>query len=112
MEAGDSLPYVAKHQGALHAGVATDGVSLGAGISYRGEMLDAAGQFGEGDEIAALWLVDAAASVALARGWSATATGTNLAGATGITSWRPFGARPTAPSQVMVGLKWEGEPLG
>ena len=112
VEAGDSLPYVAKHQGALHAGVATDGVSLGAGISYRGEMLDAAGQFGEGDEIAALWLVDAAASVALARGWSATATGTNLAGATGITSWRPFGARPTAPSQVMVGLKWEGEPLG
>jgi Fe(3+) dicitrate transport protein len=109
VEAGDSLPYVARHQGAFHAGVATVGVTLGAGISYRGEMLDAAGQFGEGDAIAALWLVDAAASVALARGWSATATGTNLAGATGITSWRPFGARPTAPSQVMVGLKWEGE---
>jgi Fe(3+) dicitrate transport protein len=103
---GDHLPYVAEHQGAFHAGLATGSVTLGAGLSYRGEMLDTAGQFGEESEIPALWLLDAAASVGLTRGWSATATGTNLAGATGITSWRPFGARPTAPSQVMVGLKW------
>jgi Fe(3+) dicitrate transport protein len=108
VEAGDSLPYVAEHQGAFHAGLATGAVTCGAGLSWRGAMLDAAGLFGEGNEIPALWLVDAAASLALSRGWSVTATGTNLTGATGITSWRPFGARPTAPPQVMVGLKWEG----
>jgi len=105
---GDSLPYVAQHQGALHAGLATGAVTLGAGLSYRGDMLDAAGSFGEDADIPALWLLDAAASIELSRTWSAYATGTNLAGATGITSWRPFGARPTAPAQVMVGLKWAG----
>ena len=34
-------------------------------------------------------------------------TATNLLGSTAITSWRPVGARPTAPRTVMVGIKAE-----
>ena len=68
-------------------------------------MLDRAGNLGEAD-IPELLLVDASAHFSLARDWELYATGTNLTGATAVTSWRPFGARPAAPLQIMAGIKW------
>ena len=105
VQAGDVLPYVATHQAHLQAGLRHSRWSLNVGMSYRSAMLDRAGNLGEAD-IPELLLVDASAHFSLARDWELYATGTNLTGATAVTSWRPFGARPAAPLQIMAGIKW------
>ena len=108
VEIGDSLPYVPQHQLAGSLTLQHPRFELTGGMSHRTEMLDEAGTFpATAADVPALTLVDAAASVVLHERLSLYATGTNLTGADGITSWRPFGARPTAPLQVMVGLKGE-----
>jgi Fe(3+) dicitrate transport protein len=106
VEAGDALPYVPLHQGSARATLKHPRFDLGVGVSARGEMLDAAGVFPAGElDIPALVLVDAAARVRLSERAMLYATGTNLTSQATITSWRPAGARPTAPLQVMAGLK-------
>lgn len=106
VEAGDALPYVPRHQGSARATLQHPRFDLGLGLSARGEMLDAAGAFPAGElDVPALVLLDAAARVRLGARTTLYATGTNLTGQTTITSWRPAGARPTAPLQVMAGLK-------
>jgi Fe(3+) dicitrate transport protein len=105
VQAGDFLPYVAAHQAHLTVGLEHSRWSLNVGVSYRSAMLDQAGGLSEAD-IPGLLLVDAAAHLSLAEDWEVYATGTNLTSETAITSWRPFGARPTAPLQIMAGLKW------
>ncbi len=106
VEVGDSLPYVPRHQGQLRASVVHDRWSLSVGATGRSGLLDEAGTFpiDEGD-VPALVLVDAAANLALGERFQLYATGTNLTNRKAVTSWRPFGARPTAPLLVMVGLK-------
>jgi Fe(3+) dicitrate transport protein len=105
VEAGDFLPYVAAHQAHLQVGIQHSRGALHAGLSYRGAMRDTAGSLDNAD-IPPLLLLDASAHAQLSREWSLKATGTNLTGQTAITSWRPFGARPTAPLQIMLSLQW------
>ena len=106
VEVGDALPYVPQHQASGRLTFRHPRFDVGAGLSARSGMLDAAGTFPASDvDVPALLLVDGAARVRVDDRVSLYATGTNLTGSTAITSWRPAGARPTAPLQVMIGLK-------
>jgi len=65
---------------------------------------------GQGDvpqeqDIPAMLLFDLAASAKVSEHLRATFSATNLLGAASIESWRPYGARPNAPQQFMLGLK-------
>jgi Fe(3+) dicitrate transport protein len=110
VDVGDSLPYVARHQAGLGLGVESLRLRVRVGLSYRSELLDIAGDFSEAQTLPSLLLLDAGAKVLLTQQWSLYFTGTNLTNSTAITSWRPFGARPTAPLQVMGGIKWGAQP--
>ncbi|TNE91071.1 MAG: TonB-dependent receptor [Deltaproteobacteria bacterium] len=106
VSAGDGLPYVPTHSGSGRIGIETRRLRLGLGATARSGMRDIAdsGALDE-DDIPALLLLDAAAEAQVLPNLAVYATGTNLTQSTAHTSWRPFGARPTAPLQVMVGLK-------
>jgi Fe(3+) dicitrate transport protein len=112
VEAGDAMPYVPVHQGAARLTVLGSRWSVGLGANARGAMRDVAGQgeIPEQTEIPAALLFDAAAEADLGRGVRLYATGTNLANATVLESWRPFGARPAAPFQAMIGVKGALQP--
>ena len=105
VSAGDQLPYVARHQANLQAGIEHEKWSLTTGVAYRTHMLDSAGTDDDAN-IPAQLLLNAAASVSIADEWRLYGTGTNLTNDQSVTSWRPFGARPTAPLQINIGLKW------
>ncbi len=106
VEPGDSLPYVPQHQGSLRVTLKHEVWDLGAGASVRSGMLDEAGPMViDADDVPPLLLLDMAARVHVRERWTLYATGTNLTNTPGLTSWRPMGARPTAPLQVMVGVK-------
>lgn len=108
VDVGDSLPYSPTHQAGARAALVHDRFDLGLGAAWRSGMLDEAGTFPVTEtDVPALLLLDAAASVQVHKGWSLYATGTNLAGEQAIVSWRPYGARPTAPLQVMAGVEWK-----
>jgi len=104
--AGDGLPYVPRQQGSARVGLEHPRFRLGLGLTGRSGMRDAASAPEEPLEVPELWLLDAAVHVALQEAWEVYATGSNLTARTTLVSWRPFGARPTAPLQVMAGLKW------
>lgn len=106
VEPGDFLPYVPQHQGSVRATLKHEVWDIGAGASYRSGMLDSAGPLEiDADDVPPLVLLDAAARVHIQERFTVYATGTNLTNTPGLTSWRPFGARPSAPLQVMVGVK-------
>lgn len=107
VEAGDAMPYVPAHQGSLqlYADHADAGGSLTA--RYRSSLRDVAGQ-GEVPDAELLppqLLLDAAARAHLWGTVSATATVTNLTGTSVAESYRPFGARPTAPRTWLLGFR-------
>lgn len=105
--AGDRLPYVPEHQGSLRFTVLHERGSFTAGAIGRSGMWDEAGQgpLPEIGSIPPLLLVDVAADARLAGPVRVYATVTNLTNSHAIESWRPFGARPTAPFTAFVGLK-------
>lgn len=107
VQIGDRLPYVPEHQGAIQAGVQHRKFEAHLSGHGRSEMFDvAAAPDLEGPEvIPALWLLDAAATYRFSDTLSLYLTGTNLTGERKLVSWRPAGARPTAPTQVMIGVK-------
>ncbi len=106
VEIGDSLPYVARHQASARAGLSAEKADLTLGAAWRDGMLDAAGRFPVTEaDIPPLFLLDASVRVQATRRLELYAVGTNLTASQAITSWRPMGARPTAPLTVMVGLK-------
>ncbi|MEC7947807.1 MAG: TonB-dependent receptor [Myxococcota bacterium] len=106
VEIGDRLPYVPEHQGSARVTLRHPRFDIGSAVSARSEMLDEAGTFPGGElDIPALVLLDAIARVRVSERALVYATGSNLTRQDAITSWRPYGARPTAPLQVMVGLK-------
>ena len=106
VDEGDYLPYVAEHQGYGRLSVAHPRFDVGVGVSARSAMLDAAGQWPAGEnDVPSLVLLDGGLRAFVTDRLTAYATGTNLTGSTAITSWRPIGARPTAPLQVMVGVE-------
>ena len=105
VNAGDRLPYVAMHQGSLSSGIQTDKISLNVITAYRGQMLDQAGDLENTTTIPSLWTVDASGHVLLQDNWKLYATWNNVTNVQAMTSWRPFGARPIAPSSVYFGVK-------
>jgi Fe(3+) dicitrate transport protein len=106
VEVGDALPYVPQHQASARLTLQHPRFDVGAGVAARSEMLDAAGVFpGTELDVPPLLLLDAAARVRVSERATVYATGTNLTNSTALTSWRPAGARPTAPLQVMAGVK-------
>ncbi len=104
---GDSLPYLAVHQARFSGGIEAEKIKFAVELSYRSQMLDQAGSF-EDETIPSLFLINAALNASISKQWSLYATGTNLSNSNTIVSWRPYGARPVAPLQVMFGVKWNG----
>ncbi|MFT7520442.1 MAG: Fe(3+) dicitrate transport protein, partial [Kiritimatiellia bacterium] len=102
---GDRLPYVPSHQGTVSVGLNHDLFQLTVAAEARSSMLDTSGtELGDFD-VPAILLMDVAAKVHIHGPLWSYLTVTNLTGSTAVTSWRPLGARPTAPRQVTVGLK-------
>ena len=111
VEIADALPYVPRHQAGGRAGLSHPRVDASVGVAWRSAMLNEAGLFPETPEdIPELLLLDAAVRVQASPRLEVYAVGTNLLNAATITSWRPAGARPTAPLQVMGGLKFTPAP--
>ena len=103
---GDYLPYLPQHQASAQLALAHPRFDVGLGMSARSGMLDRAGIFPvKPTDVPALVLLDASARVWATDWLQVYTTATNLTGETATTSWRPVGARPTAPFQLMVGLK-------
>lgn len=108
VQVGDSLPYVPEHQLSGRVTLAHERAELSLGVTGRSSMLDEAGPrpaFGQVTELPTLVLLDAAGSVHLGERVTVYATGTNLTNTSTVTSWRPAGARPSAPLLVMAGVK-------
>jgi Fe(3+) dicitrate transport protein len=101
--AGDPLPYVAAHQGGL--ALVHEHTLGGVGVALRGRsaMWDTAGR--DGLRIPGYVALDVNGDLALSDQLSVYAAATNLIGGGALESHRPFGARPSAPAQVMVGVR-------
>ncbi|MGC6509874.1 MAG: TonB-dependent receptor domain-containing protein [Myxococcota bacterium] len=107
VDIADSLPYVAEHQASLHAGLVHSKGGVHIGTTYRSAMLDQAGRFNDDTiEIPQLLLVDLAAQWRLIEDFELYTSIQNATNQQQIVSWRPYGARPNAPFQAMIGLKW------
>ncbi|MFT4977402.1 MAG: Fe(3+) dicitrate transport protein, partial [Myxococcota bacterium] len=106
VEVGDSLPYSPQHQGSAQLTVQHPRFRVGVSGTARGGMLDEAGVWPiTASDVPGLFLLDAAGDVQLTERLQGYVTGTNLTNRDALTSWRPVGARPTPPLQVMVGLR-------
>jgi len=106
VESGDGLPYVPDHQGSLIGSLEGPRWRLGVELAGRSGMRDAAGPVDEEPLVPSLLTLGAAAHVQVLPAWQIYATGSNLTGRSSTVSWRPFGARPVAPLQVMLGASW------
>lgn len=103
---GDALPYVPRDQGAARISLVHERARIGAAVVHRGAMLDQAATFPVDDtDVPALTTLDLQADVAITKSLTAYAVGTNVTDVRRVVSWRPLGARPLAPAQIMVGLK-------
>jgi Fe(3+) dicitrate transport protein len=109
VEADDFLPYVPVHQGGATIALEHDKGQVSVKGSGRSGMRNEAGsEKGEGEEalpIPSNLTLDVAGEYRFNPHWSLYTTATNVTGKQTIESWRPFGARPNAPTQVMVGIK-------
>ena len=106
VEVGDSLPYVPEHQGSARLTLKHPRFSAMVATTARSGMLDEAGTFPVSDtDVPAQLLLDAALSANLTERVQLYATGNNLTNSAALASWRPFGARPIAPLQIMGGIK-------
>ncbi|MCP4809688.1 MAG: TonB-dependent receptor [Proteobacteria bacterium] len=107
VEIGDSLPYVPEHQVAGRISLAHDRGEVSLGVTGRSTLLDEAGARPDpiDGDLPALVLLDAAGSLHLGERVRLYATGTNLTNTSTLTSWRPAGARPSAPVLLMAGVK-------
>ncbi len=104
LQAGDQLPYVPTHQAHLRVGLNSERLGADIGATARSGMRDAAGQQTPA-EVPALFTLDAAGHMDVDDHITLYTTMTNVLGATTTVSLRPFGSRPTAPRQLMVGVK-------
>ena len=103
---GDSLPYLPQHQFSAQLAVSHPRFDIGMGLTGRSGMLDQAGVFPiQETDVPSLVLVDAASAVQITPRASVYVNATNITQSDAVASWRPFGARPTAPFQIMIGLK-------
>ena len=107
VEEGDFLPYVPVHQGGATVALAHEKGHLSVKAMGRSGMRNEAGS-DEGKDALAVpsnLTLDAAGEYRFNAHWAVYTSASNLTGKQTIESWRPFGARPTAPTQVMAGIK-------
>ncbi len=103
--AGDALPYVPTHQGSAALRFEHDRGHLSTRVSGRSAMRNQAGTNTEDQPIDPSMSLDVATEFRCFEHLSATASVTNLTNHRTIASWRPYGARPTAPRIWTIGLK-------
>lgn len=107
VEAGDELPYVPTHQGAVTTGLTRGPLTWTVSLSYVGTMLDEAAQ-GDVDSVLIIpptVFVDSLVSYDLGGFGDLYFRVDNLLNAKTIASRRPFGARPGKPLLAMVGYR-------
>jgi Fe(3+) dicitrate transport protein len=102
--AGDSLPYVPTHQGAIRLRFDWQSVRLSLGAEASGAFGEEAQSSGMSPLVPLRVLVDATASFRLGP-VTFYAQGTNLLNAETLVARRPFGARPLAPLAVQTGVR-------
>jgi len=110
VEAGDRLPYVPAHQAALQVTLEHPNLHLTLAGQLRSNMRDKAGPQGPISTVSSipmLALMDASLAIPLTQRIKLYGTLTNLLNTHTRVSWRPMGARPTAPRQFMVGIKMQ-----
>ncbi len=105
VSAGDSLPYLPQHQAAGRIGLRGKRFSSAMGLIFRSELLDSAGDFERDLTVPSLVLLDASLNVQVRPSTQLYLSATNLLNNTAPTAWRPVGLRPSAPRQVMLGVK-------
>ena len=107
VEKADLLPYVPAHQGSGIITVEHERVMFSTKATGRSSMRDVAGWDDEEqlNPIEGLITFDAASEYRFNAHWAAYVNGTNITGKRAIESWRPYGARPNAPTLWMVGIK-------
>ncbi|MEZ4367652.1 MAG: TonB-dependent receptor [Kofleriaceae bacterium] len=107
VEVGDELPYLPAHQAMLSAAVVTARTDVGLAARYRSGSRDVAGAGPPpDDEAVEAWLAFDASVHVRPTAWAELyATASNLLDTRSLASRRPFGARPTAPRQLVVGYK-------
>lgn len=106
---GDELPYLPEHQLSVTLGLTTDVWNIGLMTKYTSAMAEAAGRGIElqGYETDKLVQLDLSASYNVSADIKAYLKVDNLADEQKIVSRRPFGARPSKPRQVTVGVKYK-----
>jgi len=106
VQIGDRLPYMPQHQGGARASIEHPRFGFAVGASARSKMRDVASQGGiDATGIPAQLLIDLALQVRPTDHVELYSTVVNATNTKVMESWRPFGARPTAPFQLMVGVK-------
>ncbi len=107
VDAGDALPYVPEHLGALRFSVAHPRVTASLAANLRGAMRDiaGAGEIPASERVPTSFTVDLSVEVPVWGPVAAYATATNVTNRANLESFRPFGARPSAPATVLVGIR-------
>ncbi len=109
VEKGDWLPYVPVHQGAAQLAAEHRRWSAALAATARSGMRDSASQGPlTTEDVPALVLLDASAAIRPGERVELYTTASNVLNTAAVVSWRPLGARPTAPLRVMVGVKLRG----
>jgi len=105
---GDELPYVPEHTGALKLGLEHEKIYFELATRYISPMRDKAGSglLKVGEYAEALVMVDAAMGWHFTEGATVYVIADNILNEHKIVSRRPYGARPSKPLGVVVGLKW------
>ncbi len=106
VEAGDVLPYLARHQGSLRLGWARSAWSVDASMGSTEGMRVVAGaeSFAETFTVGGNTVLDATVRCRLGSGFSLEVGGRNLANAVYVASARPAGLRPGMPRTVTGGF--------
>ena len=106
VHAGDALPYLARHQGALRLGWAHSSCSLDISMGSTQGMRVRAGSEPLGDvfKVGGNTVVDATVRCRLGHGFAFEVSGRNLFDAVYIASSRPAGLRPGMPRTVAGGF--------
>ena len=111
VEEGDFLPYIPQHQASLRLNIKWHDLQLGVIGTYMGEMRDVAGQntasTPESLLVEAQTIVDLQIGYYLNQESKLYLTVDNLLNQTYLTSYRPFGARPSKPFLVRMGYKYQ-----
>ena len=107
VEAGDALPYLARHQMALSVGVEHGPVSLNLASNYVSAMRTEAGQgdLPKSTGTDARFVLDASAEWVFRTGLALFGRVHNLTDVTYVVARRPAGLRPGLPRTVAVGVR-------